>query len=454
MSNTLLYTSLIWLTCAGILAAIAVSRRHGATALWAAGNLAGGVGLLSYLFRPHLPEPVSLLVTNIGLLLVPLLLIAALRTVAGRAALLWPGLLLCGLVAMINFGLGTAPESLGFRVGLGVISHLVLMIPLLPLLKDRDPAVRLLAGLLGVLLLLRPIRFLIFLGLSLGSFDSPLITDEAFALLVGLIVVGVNVSFLWLLAVQAAAAHAASQVRLMVALSEARDRAEAASRAKSAFIASLSHELKTPLNAILGFNQLLATDQRAPLPPHQKEWSDQVEVAGHQLLRLVNDLLDLARIEAGRVSLDVGSVPLDPVLDAVVRSQNPQATAAGIAVTHLPSGLSVRADPLRLRQILANLLSNAIKYNRAGGSVSLTAVPLADGRVQVCVADTGPGIVEARRGELFQPFSRLGAENSGIEGTGIGLTLVRQLTNAMGGEVAYAEREGGGSEFRISLPAA
>ena len=237
------------------------------------------------------------------------------------------------------------------------------------------------------------------------------------------------------------------------ALVAARDAAESASRAKSEFLASMSHELRTPLNAILGFSQLFAIDP--DLPDATRAGAAEIENAGRHLLALVNDLIDLARIETGKLDLELGPVALQDVLAQSVEMVQPLVRKQRIGL-HLGTGgrdTVVLADTVRLRQVLINLLSNAIKYNRPHGSVRVDHV-CEGGTVRIRVSDTGVGIPLEKRGRLFNPFDRLGAERGQVEGAGIGLVITRRIVDAMGGQIGYESEVGVGSEFWVVLPLA
>jgi PAS domain S-box-containing protein len=234
-------------------------------------------------------------------------------------------------------------------------------------------------------------------------------------------------------------------------LIRAKEEAERASRAKSEFLANVSHELRTPLNAILGFAQLLEMD--LGLPAEHRQSTEEILKAGHHLLELINDVLDLERVEAGRIELALEPVACDGLLAECGRLVDRLARERGITLEVRPASVVVRADRVRLKQALLNLLSNAIKYNSAGGRVTLDASPAGD-LVRLCVSDTGPGISAARQTQLFQPFNRLGAEFSGIEGTGIGLVISRRLVEMMGGHIGVESAPGAGSTFWIELPCA
>ncbi|MBP7338569.1 MHYT domain-containing protein [Niveispirillum sp.] len=242
-----------------------------------------------------------------------------------------------------------------------------------------------------------------------------------------------------------------------VDLEEARARAEAASQAKSDFLASMSHELRTPLNSIMGFAQLLLYNRaKEPLTTKQERAATQIEKAGTHLLRLIDEVLDLAKVEAGRLSLSLEPVDAASVIRDVASHMQPVADGANIILVLdiAAGGTSVVADRTRLVQVLSNLVSNAIKYNRSGGRVTLSAKPGPDGRVTLSVSDTGLGIPADRIDQLFQPFNRLGREHGAVEGTGIGLTICQRLVQAMGGCITVDSTEGRGSRFQFDLQAA
>jgi signal transduction histidine kinase/CheY-like chemotaxis protein len=234
-------------------------------------------------------------------------------------------------------------------------------------------------------------------------------------------------------------------------LTAARDVAERANRAKSEFLSRMSHELRTPMNAVLGFAQLLALD--ATLASRPREFLDHIMRAGKHLLHLINDVLDLAHVESGRMSLSPEPLPIDDILREVIALMKPLALQHGVTIelAALPDAV-VRGDRLRVKQVLLNLLSNAIKYNRPGGWVRIGGEPAAPGMQRVVVADSGQGIGPEGMAQLFEPFARLGAEHGAIEGTGIGLSITRRLVEMMGGAVGATSQAGVGSRFWIDLP--
>ncbi|MBB5368111.1 MULTISPECIES: ATP-binding protein [unclassified Janthinobacterium] len=241
-------------------------------------------------------------------------------------------------------------------------------------------------------------------------------------------------------------------------LAMAMEEARSANYAKSAFLSSMSHELRTPLNAILGFAQILSSDRLPSTLAQKKEFAGHILKSGRHLLTLINEILDLAKVESGTVTLSLEPVALHAILDECRDMIAPLASQRGIAMTFPDaSPLTVLADRTRLKQILLNLLSNALKYNREHGRVSVDCEwdgeGQAGGRVRISVHDTGSGLTDEQLAQLFQPFNRLGQEGGTEEGSGIGLVVTKRLVDLMDGSIGVTSEPGEGSTFWIELRA-
>jgi signal transduction histidine kinase/ActR/RegA family two-component response regulator len=236
-------------------------------------------------------------------------------------------------------------------------------------------------------------------------------------------------------------------------LTQARDAAMKASQAKNSFLSSTSHELRTPLNSVLGFAQLL---QMSELSAEDSDGVERILGAGRHLLALINELIDIGRIESGDLSLSLEPVQVQPLIEETGQLMAPLAAERSIRIIQhcaLPA-LAVQADRQRFAQILVNLISNAVKYNHEGGSITISCQEKGTGQAAIVVSDTGPGISPENIERIFVPFERLGAEQTAVEGTGIGLPLARALTDAMHGQLTASSVPGQGSAFTLTLPRA
>jgi PAS domain S-box-containing protein len=254
------------------------------------------------------------------------------------------------------------------------------------------------------------------------------------------------------LAEQLLANEVTERERLTVALRRSKEEAEKANRAKSEFLSRMSHELRTPLNAILGFAQLL---EMSPLDRDKREAVAQILKAGQHLLGLINEVLEISRIEAGRLSLSPEPVLITSAVQETLDLLTPMAVRRNILLCDevgKERRRYVMADQQRLKQVLLNLISNAIKYNSDDGTVTISSEEVDGSRLKVRVRDTGPGIKSDSQSKLFTPFERLGAEQTGVEGTGLGLALSKRLLEMMGGSIGVENNPDRGATFWMELP--
>jgi signal transduction histidine kinase len=228
---------------------------------------------------------------------------------------------------------------------------------------------------------------------------------------------------------------------------------EKANRLKSEFLANMSHELRTPLHTVIGFSELLGEEMKGPLNPDQKRFIGHIHRDAQHLLSLINEILDLSKIEAGKVELRFETLDLSGIIEDALASIRPQCAAKSIHLeTHIAPSLHVRGDRVRTRQILYNLLSNAVKFTPEGGRVGLDATRV-DGFAHVSVIDTGIGIASEDHESIFDKFRQVGAATTGLrEGTGLGLPITRRLVEEHGGRIWLESERGRGSRFTFSIP--
>ncbi|MCG8672575.1 MAG: ATP-binding protein [Pseudomonadales bacterium] len=247
-----------------------------------------------------------------------------------------------------------------------------------------------------------------------------------------------------------------NQKKIESSLRFAIKKSDQANRAKSEFLSRMSHELRTPLNAILGFAQLMKLDKSERLSASSLENINQILSSGHHLLDLINDVLDLSKVETGKINVELESICLNDLLEECVGScQASLGMESGIEITNvtkLSNRELIYADKTRMREVILNLLSNALKYSPDGGVVMVSCEFLADEMIRVRITDTGIGIPEEKQSELFEPFSRLGLEKTAIEGTGIGLSITKRLVELMSGRIGFESKDGIGSSFWVDIP--
>jgi len=238
---------------------------------------------------------------------------------------------------------------------------------------------------------------------------------------------------------------------------KAMEEAKIANQTKTEFLSSMSHELRTPMNAILGFGQMLDFNPKEPLSATQKASVDQILKGGQHLLALINDILDLTQIEAGKADFTIEEIDPNKAVEECLTLIIGMSDSRGIEISTpdvISDAQNIKADYTRFKQVLLNLMSNAIKYNDDGGKVRISFGPTPENMLRINVTDTGIGIPDERQSELFKPFNRLGAENSEIEGTGIGLVVCKDLVELMGGTIGFESHIGIGSWFWFELPLA
>ncbi len=232
-------------------------------------------------------------------------------------------------------------------------------------------------------------------------------------------------------------------------LEQERLKAIEANNSKTEFLSRMSHELRTPMNAVLGFTQLMQLDAKSET---EKMYCDEITHAGDHLLELINEVLDLAKIESGNLDISLKPVNLDNIIGEALRLLTSLSEDKGVYINeYITTELYVCADKIRLKQVLLNLISNAIKYNKKNGSVKVNVTPKEHGIIRINIADTGLGLNKNQLRDLFKPFNRLGAEHSGIDGVGIGLTISKKFIEAMNGEIGVISAPNEGSTFWVEL---
>jgi len=292
----------------------------------------------------------------------------------------------------------------------------------------------------------------LYLATSLGWLPASFIPDSATPGLMLTSMLG-SVGLVVLAGVVVARERAIAKAHLLAA----QYAAEQSSRAKSVFLASMSHEFRTPLGAILGFAELLHSNAAKPLDPEQLTSVGHIYNAGQYLLGLVTQVLEMSRIEAGELKVNMEPVRVGQIIASCLPMIELEARKRGIALVDecgARAGWVVWADLILVKQVILNLLSNAVKFNRDGGTVTISCNPAGADYLRIGIADTGVGVARGKMGELFEPFVRLGAETGTIRGAGLGLVIAKRLTERMRGRIGYEATEGVGSAFWVELPLA
>ena len=292
----------------------------------------------------------------------------------------------------------------------------------------------------------------LYLATSMGWLPVSLMPDSATPALMLTTMLG-SVGLVVLAGVVVARERAIAKAHLRTA----QHAAEQSSRAKSVFLTSMSHELRTPLSAILGFAEVLHDNEAKPLDQEQLRSVGYILNAGQYLLGLVTQVLEMSRIEAGELKVNMEPVRVEQIIAPCLPMIELEARKRGIALIDdcgARAGLVVWADRILVKQVLLNLLSNAVKFNRNGGTVTISCQPAGAEYLRIGVADTGAGVASGKKGELFEPFARLGAETGTIRGAGLGLVIAKRMTERMRGRIGYQSTEGLGSTFWVELPLA
>ena len=299
---------------------------------------------------------------------------------------------------------------------------------------------------------LMAVLVLLYLATSMDWLPATLIPASATPAMMLTIMLG-SVGLVVLAGVVVARERASAKAHLRAA----QHAAEQSSRAKSVFLTSMSHEFRTPLNAVLGFAELLHSNEAKPLDKEQSRKIGHILNAGQYLLGLVTQVLEMSRIEAGELKVNMEPVRVEQIIAPCLPMIELEARKRGIALVDASgarAGCVVWADHILVKQVLLNLLSNAVKFNRNGGTVTISCQPAGAEYLRIGVADTGAGVASGKKGELFEPFARLGAEAGTIQGAGLGLALAKRLMERMRGRIGYESTEGLGSTFWVELPLA
>lgn len=449
---------LVWLASALVMVAYAASRGNDrASWLWVLGDMAAVTMLVFFWLRPEMPFLVSVAGTNLFGLLQPALHVTALSVLLGAPTRVrGPALLVAG-VTVTNLLLALTSIDAAWRAAVTFGGIAVLCLPAVRLFRLTSAAtvipflIFVAATVLQIAVAVS--RIVVFLAATPGPTPMTPVGQGVYFFLSSITALTVNMAFLWLAVARQSDVHAEAQRQVAIELTAAKSMAEEALHAKSVFIASMRHAFRTPLNAVVGFNGLLAMDAGGPLSPTQREWTRHVDRSAHHLLGIIDDVLDLAGLDPVAIRRNRRRVPLAPVLDDAVAGVRSEAVEAGVVLSVRCVADEVEAEPGRLLQAVTILLRNAIGLCRPGDRIHLLAAPSATaGHVRVAVCDTGRGIPPERHPRLFEPFRHVTCGEADPHGSGLGLTLARKVVEAMGGRLDFASWPGEGSGFWIDLP--
>ena len=449
---------LVWLTSALVMVAYAASRGNDrASWLWVLGDVSAMAMLLFFWLRPEMPLLVSVAGTNLFGVMQPALHIAALCTLFGaplrhRGAIVIVVAVTLGNTILSQTGIDPAWRALAMFSAIAVLYL---------------PAVRLFSSMsasTAAPMMLYIGATVAQIGLAFSLIAVALTANEGITQITpvgqglhffssSIIALAINMAFLWLAVARQSDVHAEEQRQVAAELLAAKSMAEEALHAKSVFVASMRHAFRTPLNAVVGFNGLLAMDAGGPLSPVQRDWTRHVDRSANHLLGIIDDVLDLAGLDPVSIRRNRQPVHLAPLLENAAAGVRTEAEEAGVVVTVRCIATDVFAEPGRLAQAVTSLLRNAIGLCRPGDRIHLlAAASCTPDHVRIAVCDTGQGIPLERQPKLFEPFRHVTRSEADPHGSGLGLTLARKSIEAMGGSIAFASWPGEGSSFWMDLP--
>lgn len=449
---------LAWLTSALVMVAYAASRGNDrASWLWVFGDVSAMAMVVFFWLRPELPLPLSVAGTNLFGLMQPALHIAALFTLFGAPLRHRRAGAIVVAVTIANVVLSQTDVDPAWRAVVTFSAYIVLCLPSVRLFGFMSAStmapMMVFLGATALQLGVAFTRIVVALTTSEGSTHITPTGQGLYFFLSSVVALAVNMAFLWLAVARQSDLHAEAQRQVTLELSVAKSMAEEALHAKSVFVASMRHAFRTPLNAVVGFNGLLAMGAGGPLSPVQREWTRNVDRSAHHLLGIIDDILDLAGLDPVAIRRNSRAVSLPPLLDAAAAAVRTEAAEAEVAVTVRCIATAAIAEPGRLAQAVTSLLRNAIGLCRPGDRIHLLAAASSTpGHVRIAVCDTGQGIPVERHTRLFEPFRHVTLSEADPHGSGLGLTLARKSVEAMGGSIDFASWPGEGSSFWIDLP--